>query len=199
MTRHPLILASRSPRRTQLLSMLGIPHRVEAADVQEMPLPREAPSAYVRRLARDKARAVPGAWVLGADTTVAVDEAILEKPTDEADALRILQSLQGRRHEVHTAVCLRADGHEYEAQDATAVFFRPADDALLRAYVATGEPMDKAGAYGIQGYGAALIERIEGDFFGVMGLPVRLVLDLLGKAGWEYKFDGQVDGRTGGR
>ena len=188
MTRHPLILASRSPRRTQLLSMLGIPHRVEAADVQEMPLPREAPAAYVRRLARDKARAVPGAWVLGADTTVAIGDGILEKPIDEADALRILTSLQGRRHEVHTAVCLRADGREYEAQDATAVFFRPADDALLRAYVATGEPMDKAGAYGIQGYGAALIERIEGDFFGVMGLPVRLVLDLLARAGWEYRF-----------
>jgi septum formation protein len=190
-TRHPLILASRSPRRTQLLSMLGIPHRVEAADVQEMPLPREAPAAYVRRLARDKARAVPGAWVLGADTTVAIGDDILEKPTDEADALRILGSLQGRRHEVHTAVCLRADGFEFEAQDATAVFFRPADDALLRAYVATGEPMDKAGAYGIQGYGAALIDRIEGDFFGVMGLPVRLVLDLLGQAGWQYRFDGQ--------
>ena len=188
MTRHPLILASRSPRRTQLLSMLGIPHRVEAADVQEMPLPREAPAAYVRRLARDKARAVPGAWVLGADTTVAIGDGILEKPIDEADALRILTSLQGRRHEVHTAVCLRADGREHEAQDATAVFFRPADDALLRAYVATGEPMDKAGAYGIQGYGAALIERIEGDFFGVMGLPVRLVLDLLARAGWEYRF-----------
>ena len=188
MTRHPLILASRSPRRTQLLSMLGIPHRVEAADVQEMPLPREAPAAYVRRLARDKARAVPGAWVLGADTTVAIGDSILEKPTDEADALRILSSLQGRRHEVHTAVCLRADGREYAAQDATAVFFRPADDELLRAYVATGEPMDKAGAYGIQGYGAALIERIEGDFFGVMGLPVRLVLDLLARAGWEYRF-----------
>lgn len=188
MISHPLILASRSPRRTQLLSMLGIPHRVEAADVQEMPLPREAPAAYVRRLARDKARAVAGAWVLGADTTVAVGDDILEKPTDEADALRILKSLQGRRHEVHTAVCLRADGKEYEAQDATAVFFRAADDELLRAYIATGEPMDKAGAYGIQGYGAALIERIEGDFFGVMGLPVRLVLDLLGRAGWEYRF-----------
>ncbi len=188
MTRHPLILASRSPRRTQLLSMLGIPHRVQAADVQELPLPREAPAAYVRRLARDKARAVPGAWVLGADTTVAIGDGILEKPIDEADALRILTSLQGRRHEVHTAVCLRADGREFEAQDATAVFFRPADDELLRAYVATGEPMDKAGAYGIQGFGAALIERIEGDFFGVMGLPVRLVLDLLARAGWEYRF-----------
>jgi septum formation protein len=186
--KHPLVLASRSPRRTQLLAMLGIPHRVEAADVQEMPLPREAPAAYVRRLARDKARAVPGAWVLGADTTVALGDRILEKPVDQDDALRMLTELAGRRHEVHTAICLRADGQEYEAQDATAVYFRPAGDALLRAYVETGEPMDKAGAYGIQGYGAALIERIEGDFFGVMGLPVRLVLDLLARAGWEYRF-----------
>jgi septum formation protein len=169
--------------------MLGIPHRVDAADVQEIRLPRELPAAYVRRLARDKARAVTGAWVLGADTTVALEDEILEKPVDQADALRMLQRLQGKRHEVHTAVCLRADGAEYEAQDLTAVFFRPADDEMLRAYVATGEPMDKAGAYGIQGFGAALIERIEGDFFGVMGLPVRLVLELLEQAGWRYRFN----------
>src|SRR6185503_5607621 len=172
----------------QLLTMLGIPQRVEAANVQEIRLPREAPAAYVKRLARDKARAVTGAWVLGADTTVALGDDILEKPADPADALRMLLALSGRRHEVLTAVCLRADGVEYEAVDSTAVFFRPASEELLRAYVATGEPLDKAGAYGIQGYGAALIERIEGDFFGVMGLPVRLVLDLLQRAGWEYAF-----------
>lgn len=189
MTHHPLILASSSPRRHQLLTMLGIPHRVEAANVQEIRLPREAPGAYVKRLARDKARAVTGAWVLGADTTVALGDEILEKPADAEDALRMLQRLQGRRHEVLTAVCLRADGAEYEATDSTAVFFRPADERLLRAYVATGEPLDKAGAYGIQGYGAALIERVEGDFFGVMGLPLRLVLDLMARAGWEYNFE----------
>ena len=188
MTHHPLILASSSPRRHQLLTMLGIPHRVEAANVQEIRLPREAPGAYVKRLARDKARAVTGAWVLGADTTVALGDEILEKPVDAEDALRMLQRLQGRRHEVLTAVCLRADGAEYEAVDSTAVFFRPADERTLRAYVATGEPLDKAGAYGIQGYGAALIERVEGDFFGVMGLPLRLVLDLMARAGWEYQF-----------
>ncbi len=189
---HPLILASRSPRRHQLLAMLNIPHRVEAADVQELRLPREAPAAYVRRLARDKSRAVQGAWVLGADTTVVLGDEILEKPVDHADALRMLRLLQGRRHEVLTAVCLRADAVEYEALDTTAVYFRPAAAALLERYIATGEPMDKAGAYGIQGYGAALIERIEGDFFGVMGLPVRLVLDLLAKAGWEYRFGGSA-------
>jgi len=189
--KHLLVLASRSPRRHQLLAMLGIPHRVEAADVQELRLPREIAPDYVRRLARDKSRAVPGSWVLGADTTVVLGDEILEKPTDRADALRMLLLLQGRRHEVMTAVCLRADGVEFEALDRTAVYFRPADPAYLERYIATGEPMDKAGAYGIQGFGAALIERIEGDFFGVMGLPLRLVLDLLGQAGWEYRFDGR--------
>ena len=188
MRSHPLVLASSSPRRHQLLTMLGIPHRVEAANVQEIRLPREAPAAYVKRLARDKARAVTGSWVLGADTTVALGDEILEKPVDAEDALRMLQRLEGRRHDVLTAICLRAEGIEYEATDTTAVFFRPASEHLLRAYVATGEPLDKAGAYGIQGYGAALIERVEGDFFGVMGLPLRLVLDLMARAGWEYKF-----------
>ena len=191
MIHHPLILASSSPRRHQLLTMMGIPHRVEAANVQEIRLPGEAPAAYVQRLARDKARAVPGAWVLGADTTVALGDEILEKPADADDALRMLRALQGRRHEVLTAVCLRADGAEYQALDRTAVIFRPADEPALRAYIATGEPLDKAGGYGIQGYGAALIERIEGDFFGVMGLPVRLVLELMARAGWEYNFGQQ--------
>lgn len=185
---HPLVLASRSPRRHQLLTMLGIPHRVSAADVQEIPLPREDPEAYARRLARDKARAVPGALVLGADTTVVVDGGLLEKPADAEDAVRMLLRLQGRRHQVITAVCLVAHGDLYEAADITTVQFRPMTEDRLRAYVATGEPMDKAGAYGIQGYGAALVERIEGDFFGVMGLPVRLVLELLERAGYPYAF-----------
>lgn len=185
---HPLVLASRSPRRQQLLEMLGIPVLVAPADVQEIPLPRETPSAYSRRLARDKARAVPGAFVLGADTIVVVDDEILEKPQDAEDAVAMLRRLQGRWHEVITSVCLIAHGETHEAQDRTSVEFRRADDAFLRAYVTTGEPMDKAGAYGIQGYGAALIERVEGDFFGVMGLPVRLVLALLERAGVPYRF-----------
>lgn len=183
-----LVLASRSPRRRQLLEMLGIPIVVVHADVQEIPLPRETPSAYARRLARDKARAVPGALVLGADTIVVLDDEILEKPGDPVHALEMLRRLQGRWHEVITSVCLIADGTPYEAQDRTSVEFRPATDEMLRAYIATGEPLDKAGAYGIQGYGAALVERIEGDFFGVMGLPVRLVLDLLDQAGRPYRF-----------
>ena len=184
---HPLVLASRSPRRRQLLEMLGIPILVAHADIQELRLPGEAPAAYARRLARDKARAVPGTLVLGADTVVVVGAEVLEKPKDEEDALRMLRRLQGRRHEVTTAVCLIADGTTHEAADTTAVYFRHADDPLLRAYIATGEPMDKAGAYGIQGYGAVLVERIEGDFFSVMGLPVRLVLDLLAQAGYPYR------------
>ena len=183
------MLASRSPRRRQLLEMLGLPFVVHHADVQELRLPRETPAAYARRLARDKARAVPGAWVLGADTIVVLDEEVLEKPTDADDALRMLTRLAGRRHDVITAICLVADGVEYEASDTTAVYFRSTDEAFLRAYAATGEPLDKSGAYGIQGYGAALVDRIEGDFFGVMGLPVRLVLDLLERAGWNYRFE----------
>lgn len=189
-----IVLASASPRRRQLLEMLGIPVLVKPSAVQEIPLPRETPAAYARRLARDKARAVPGELVLGADTIVVQDGELLEKPADAADALRMLRRLQGRRHEVTTAICLVADGREHEAADTTAVHFRPADDDFLRAYIATGEPMDKAGAYGIQGYGAALVERIEGDFFSVMGLPVRLVLELLGRAGRSYRFGQPLPG-----
>lgn len=183
-----LVLASGSPRRRQLLEMLGIPVVVSVSSVQEIPLPNEAPAAYSRRLARDKARAVPGEFVLGADTIVVVDGAILEKPTDADDALRMLRLLQGRRHQVITSICLVAGGQEFQAADTTGVVFRPAEDDWLRDYVATNEPMDKAGAYGIQGFGAALVERIEGDFFSVMGLPVRLVLDVLAAAGRPYRF-----------
>jgi len=184
-----LVLASHSPRRRQLLEMLGIRFEVVAAEIPEVRLRGEAAAQYAGRLAREKARAVPGAWVLGADTIVVVGGEVLEKPADADDALRILRQLEGRRHEVITAICLVADGAVFEASDSTLVYFRPASDELLRAYVATGEMMDKAGAYAIQGYGAALIERIEGDFFSVMGLPVRLVLDLLKRAGWEYRFE----------
>ena len=195
MDQHPLVLASSSPRRRQLLEMLGLPIIVSPAQVQEVPLPREAPSAYARRLARDKARAVPGNLVLGADTIVVIDGELLEKPADAEDAFRMLGRLQGHWHEVITSVCLISDGDVHEAQDVTQVQFRPLSDDALRAYVATGEPLDKAGAYGIQGYGAALVERIEGDFFSVMGLPLRLVLELLERAGKPYRFPLVEDGR----
>ena len=185
-----LTLASQSPRRKQLLEMLGLPIRVEPTQVIEKPLPKETPLAYSKRLAREKAQAGIGEYVLGADTIVVLDDHLLEKPVDAADAVRMLSLLQGRTHEVITSVALVAHGKLFQATDITKVTFRAADRAFLEAYVATGEPMDKAGAYGIQGYGAALVERVEGDFFGVMGLPVRLVLQLLAEAGWEYRFGG---------
>ena len=184
-----LTLASASPRRKQLLEMLGLPIRVVPSHIPEAPLPRETPLAYSKRLAREKSRAVPGEFVLGADTIVVMDEHLLEKPADADDAVRMLLLLQGRSHEVISSVALAHGGKEEVRTDITKVTFRAADEAYLRAYVATGEPMDKAGAYGIQGYGAVLVEKVEGDFFGVMGLPVRLVLELLERAGWPYRFE----------
>jgi len=190
-----LTLASSSPRRRHLLEMLGIPLRVVPASVPEVRRPVETPIDYVERLAREKALSVTGALVLGADTTVVVRDEVLEKPVDADDALRMLRKLQGRTHQVVTSVALVAGERLHQATDVTNVMFRRVDDEFLRAYVATGEPMDKAGAYGIQGYGAALVERIEGDFFSVMGLPLRLVLALLEEAGVPYQFDGVAVGR----
>lgn len=194
MSREPLILASASPRRRQLLEMLGISVRVVPSHIPEVRRPVETPVDYVERLAREKALSVPGRLVLGADTTVVARDEVLEKPLDAADALRMLRKLQGRTHQVVTSVALVADEIVHQATDVTNVVFRRLDDAFLEAYVATGEPMDKAGAYGIQGYGAALVERIDGDFFSVMGLPIRLVLQLLERAGHAYRFEG---GRNG--
>lgn len=190
MSREPLTLASGSPRRRQLLEMLGIPLRVVPSNVPEVRRPEETGLEYVERLAREKALGVAGRLVLGADTTVIVRDEIMEKPADEADALRMLLRLQGRTHQVVTSVALVAGERVHQATDVTHVGFRRMNEDFLRAYIATGEPMDKAGAYGIQGYGAALVERIEGDFFGVMGLPVRLVLRLMEQAGEMYEFGG---------
>jgi nucleoside triphosphate pyrophosphatase len=183
-----LILASASPRRRQLLEMLGLELEVRPPQIPEIRGADETPIAYVERLAREKATSVPGDLVLGADTTVLLDDQLLEKPADEPDALRMLRLLQGRSHSVITSVALVSHAQVRQATDVTAVTFRPCSDDFLRRYIATGEPMDKAGGYGIQGYGAALVERIDGDFFGVMGLPVRLVLRLLEEAGVGYDF-----------
>ena len=191
MTRETLTLASTSPRRRQLLEMLGIPVQVVPSNILEVRRPAETPVDYVERLAREKALSVSGRLVLGADTTVVIRDEVLEKPIDAADALRMLKKLHGRTHQVVTSVALVADETIHQATDVTNVVFRRLGDAFLEAYVATGEPMDKAGAYGIQGYGAALVERIDGDFFSVMGLPIRLVLDLLEQAGHPYRFDGR--------
>jgi septum formation protein len=190
--RETLTLASGSPRRRQLLEMLGIPVRVVPSNIPEVRRAVETPMDYVERLAREKALSVPGNLVLGADTTVVVRDEVLEKPIDAADALRMLRKLQGRTHQVVTSVALVADETVHQATDVTNVTFRRLDESFLESYVMTGEPMDKAGAYGIQGYGAELVERIEGDFFSVMGLPLRLVLELLEQAGHGYRFEGRT-------
>jgi septum formation protein len=188
----PIVLASGSPRRKQLLEMLRIPFRVIAPDVDEHVLPGEQADAYVTRLSRVKAQAVvaraPGEVILAADTTVALRGRIFEKPTSPQNAVEMLEQLQGQTHKVLTAVAVAEDGRLEQALDVTRVTFRRADHATLEEYVATGEPLDKAGAYAIQGLGAPLIERVEGDFFGVMGLPLRLALDLLAKFGRPYRF-----------
>jgi septum formation protein len=197
MTREPLTLASSSPRRRQLLEMLGIPVRVVSPNIPEVRRPHETPVDYVERLAREKALGVRGRLVLGADTTVVVRDEVLEKPVDPADAVRMLRKLQGRTHQVVTSVALVSGERVHQATDVTNVAFRRLSDRELEGYVATGEPMDKAGASGIQGYGAALVDRIEGDFFSVMGLPIRLVLQLLEEAGEPYDF-GAAAAQAGG-
>ncbi len=187
-----LVLASASPRRRQLLEMLGIEHRVVPPDVDEAHRAGEAPADYVVRLARDKARAVSGRdprpLVLAADTTVILGDELFAKPATVGEAVEMLGRLAGRTHQVYTGVAL-AQGERVEtALDVSDVTFRRLSRDQIANYVATGEPMDKAGAYAIQGKGAALIDGIRGDFFGVMGLPLRLVLDLLERFGKPYRF-----------
>lgn len=187
-----IVLASQSPRRTHLLTMLGIAHEVAPADIDESPLAGEAPEALAARLARGKALTVaaryPGRLVLGADTVVVLDGVCLGKPESPADAEAMIGRLAGREHQVVTAVALARDDHADHRVDRTRVWFRALDPATIRAYVATGEPLDKAGSYGLQGYGGVLVERIDGDCFGVVGLPIRLVVDLLAAAGAPYTF-----------
>jgi nucleoside triphosphate pyrophosphatase len=188
----PVVLASSSPRRRQVLEMMRIPHRIVPPDVDESLHEGEPPDRYVVRLARAKAQAVagrtPGDLVMAADTTVVLDGEVFAKPEDPADAVRMLERLQGRTHQVLTGVAVALDGRLEHGLDVSRVTFRAADRELLADYVATGEPLDKAGAYAIQGIGAMLIERVEGDLFGVMGLPLRLVLDLLARVGRPYRF-----------
>jgi septum formation protein len=173
-----LVLASQSPRRAEILRQAGIPFLVRAAPVDETPLAEETPEDYVRRLAEAKARAVaarPGEIVLGADTTVVVDREMLGKPADAAGARRMLTLLSGRRHEVMTGICLRRGDEQILDRAVTAVWFAPLSAWEIDAYVATGEPMDKAGAYAVQGAASKFIPRIEGCYFNVVGLPIALV------------------------
>jgi septum formation protein len=178
-----LILASASPRRAELLRNAWFAFTIVPAHVREEPLPNETPLDYAQRLARDKASAIfashPADAVLGADTVVVVDEHLLEKPTDAEDAIRMLRLLSGRTHQVITGVCLVASGFERTEAEVTQVTFSQLSDDEIAAYVETGEPMDKAGAYAIQGMASRWVERIEGCYFNVVGLPMSRVYRLL--------------------
>ena len=198
MTPH-LILASSSPRRRDLLRLIGIPHEIEPAEIDETPHPGEEPASHAERLAREKASAVASrhsaACVIAADTIVVVDGEILGKPRDRADATRMLRALAGRRHVVHTAVAVARRGRVEAEVESVDVTFRALDDHEIERYIATGEPMDKAGAYGIQGYGATIVERIDGDYFAVMGLALVRLIRLLRQVGLRYEFGRIVDAR----
>jgi septum formation protein len=173
-----LVLASSSPRRAEILRQAGIPFSVRVAPVDETPHDGERPEDYVRRLAGQKAMAVEAVHddvVLGADTTVVIDSIMLAKPEDLADARRMLGLLSGRRHEVLTGIALRHSGGLIRDWAVTGVWFQPMTDTEIHDYAASGEPMDKAGAYAIQGLASKFIEKIEGCYFNVVGLPVSLV------------------------
>jgi len=178
-----LVLASRSPRRSELLAAAGFSFEVLAADIDETPRDHEAPDAYVERLAIEKARAVlalrPDSTVLGADTTVVIDGLILGKPADELEATDMLKRLRGRVHDVLTGVALVDSAGAQSAVERTRVWFDPVTDEDISWYVASGEPVDRAGAYAIQGLASRFIPRIEGSYSNVVGLPVALVSSIL--------------------
>lgn len=183
-----LYLASRSPRRRELLNQIGVNHQVLQVDVPEAPQQGESPAAYVQRLATEKALAgitvrqalgLPELPVLGADTIVVCDQTILEKPQNQAHCQAMLQQLSGRTHQVMTAVAL-ADSQRLECRlSITEVQFRPLDEAEIAAYWSTGEPCDKAGGYGIQGLGAVFVSSLSGSYSGVVGLPIEATVKLM--------------------
>jgi septum formation protein len=183
----PPILASVSPRRRQWLEALHIPYEVWAPEVDETPRPGEDPESMVIRLAQAKAEIVgivnADRWVIAADTTVAVDHHILGKPETEADAVRMLMLIQGRSHQVHTGLCLRRNSECYTVVDTTQVYLRPVTRKQAEWYAASGEPLDKAGGYAIQGIAALFIERIEGSYATVMGFPVERFAELVRRLG----------------
>jgi septum formation protein len=187
-----IILASASPRRRELLTQIGVPHRVMVSDLEEAPLPGEAPRDYVMRVALDKACAVHARLarnetlpVLGADTEVVLDDEVLGKPADRAAGLAMLERLSGRSHRVLSAVALVAGNRERVRVNESTVTFRATTPAERERYWASGEPADKAGGYAVQGLGAAFIERIEGSYSGVMGLPLFETAELLREFGVE--------------
>lgn len=192
MTVPSILLASASPRRRELLTLVGIPHVVRPADIDEAVLPGELPEPHAERLARGKAARVaadaPEAIVVAADTIVVVDGAILGKPVSVEDAQRMLRMLAGRTHTVVTAMACAYGGAVVSGIETVQVTFRDLSDAEIAEYVATREPMDKAGSYGIQGFGATIVRRIEGDYFAVMGLSLVRLMDLLRRVGVTYHF-----------
>jgi septum formation protein len=187
-----LVLASQSPRRAELIGRLGLEPEIVPADLDERYLPGETPEGHAERLAREKALAIadshPEALVVGSDTIVVIDGDVLGKPRDAAHAVEMLLRLSGREHEVCTGIAVAHGGNVESGLERVRVRFRALDRTMCEAYVATGEPMDKAGAYGIQGFGSALVEGIVGDYFAVMGLPVVRMLSLIERFGWRYRF-----------
>ncbi len=183
-----VVLASASPRRHELLSQIGVNFTVRAPDIDESPIEGESPVAYVCRLASAKAAAVHAAsdeLVIAADTTVEIDGAILGKPRDEADAASMLRRLSGRTHRVHTGVAISLGGQQHVDICTTLVTFVTLDEATIQWYVATGEPLGKAGSYAVQGAGAVLVSRVEGSVSNVIGLPLHLAIDLARCSGVE--------------
>lgn len=184
-----IVLCSASPRRQELLRRMGIAQfDIRVPEVEESYPPHLTPRQTVEYISRKKADAARALCaeeeiLITADTMVFLDDARLGKPADEADALRMLTALQGRRHTVCTGVTVRQGERVATESESTAVRFRPADEAELRGYIRTGEPMDKAGAYGVQGLGALLVEGIEGDFYNVMGLPMLRLSRMLSRFG----------------
>lgn len=176
--------------------MLGLEFDIRPAHIDESYSPHEEPGEHAERLAREKAAAIasirPDALVIGSDTVVIVDDDVLGKPRDVEEAVTMLLRLQGREHVVATGVAVARDGSTRSAVERVRVRFRPFDRPLAEAYAATGEPMDKAGAYGIQGFGATLVESIEGDYFSVMGLPVSRLVRILESMGLQYTFPGLI-------
>jgi septum formation protein len=190
MMRPRVVLASASPRRRELLTLVGIEHEVRPANIDESYLAGEAPAEHAERLAREKAVAVHEAGVvtIGSDTIVVIDGDILGKPRDREHASAMLRRLSGRSHVVMTGVAVYWNDRLLSALEMVGVTFRSLTSDEIERYIDTGEPMDKAGAYGIQGYGATIVERVNGDYFSVMGLPLRRLAGLLRDAGLHYRF-----------
>jgi septum formation protein len=188
---HPLvILASASPRRRELLTLIGIAHEVRPANIDESYLAGETPCQHAERLASEKASAIDAAdaVIIGSDTIVVIDDDVLGKPRDRAHAVQMLRRLSGRSHVVMTGVAVRWKGQLVSALEEVGVTFRSLSDAEIERYIDTGEPMDKAGAYGIQGFGATIVERVDGDYFAVMGLALNRLVHLLHDVGLHYTF-----------